>query len=47
MQILAAGVSDVGQQREHNEDSFAILPEFDLYIVAVTPFRLLKGENAY
>jgi protein phosphatase len=34
MQILAAGVSDVGQQREHNEDSFAILPEFDLYIVA-------------
>lgn len=34
MQITAAGVSDVGQQREHNEDSFAILPEFDLYIVA-------------
>lgn len=34
MQIVAAGVSDVGQQREHNEDSFAILPEFDLYLVA-------------
>lgn len=34
MNILAAGVTDVGQQREHNEDSFAILPEFDLYIVA-------------
>ncbi len=34
MQITAAGVSDVGQQREHNEDSFAILPEFDLFIVA-------------
>ena len=34
MNILAAGVTDVGQQREHNEDSFVILPEFDLYIVA-------------
>jgi protein phosphatase len=34
MHIVAAGVSDVGQQREHNEDSFCILPEFDLYIVA-------------
>ena len=34
MHIVAAGVSDVGQQREHNEDSFVILPEFDLYIVA-------------
>lgn len=34
MNIVAAGLSDVGQQREHNEDSFVILPEFDLYIVA-------------
>jgi serine/threonine protein phosphatase PrpC len=34
MNILAAGVTDVGQQREHNEDCFAILPDFDLYIVA-------------
>jgi PPM family protein phosphatase len=34
MQIVAAGVSDVGQQREHNEDSFVILPEFHLFIVA-------------
>ena len=34
MQIVAAGVSDVGQQREHNEDSFCILPEYDLYLVA-------------
>jgi len=34
MDIVAAGVTDVGQQREHNEDSFCILPEFDLYIVA-------------
>lgn len=34
MEIVAAGVTDVGQQREHNEDSFCILPEYDLYIVA-------------
>ncbi len=34
MEIVAAGVTDVGQQREHNEDSFCILPEFGLYIVA-------------
>ncbi len=34
MNIIAAGLSDVGLQREHNEDSFCILPEFELYIVA-------------
>ena len=34
MNIVAAGLSDVGQLREHNEDSFVILPEFDLYVVA-------------
>lgn len=34
MNIVATGLSDVGQQREHNEDSFCILPEYDLYIVA-------------
>lgn len=34
MKIVAAGLSDVGQQREHNEDSFCILPEYDLFIVA-------------
>lgn len=34
MEIRSAGVTDVGQQREHNEDSFCILPEYDLYIVA-------------
>ena len=34
MNIIAAGLSDVGQQREHNEDSFCILPEYDLFIVA-------------
>jgi protein phosphatase len=34
MDIISAGVSDVGLQREHNEDSFCLLPEFELYIVA-------------
>ena len=34
MNVTAAGLSDVGQQREHNEDSFCILPEYDLFIVA-------------
>jgi protein phosphatase len=34
MDIISHGVSDVGLQREHNEDSFCILPEFELYIVA-------------
>ncbi len=34
MNVTAAGLSDVGLQRETNEDSFCILPEFELYIVA-------------
>ena len=34
MRALAAGLTDVGLQRDHNEDSFAIAPEFNLYIVA-------------
>jgi len=34
MNLIAAGLSDVGLQREINEDSFCILPEFELYIVA-------------
>src|SRR6187399_1360721 len=34
MRALAAGISDVGLQRDHNEDSFAILREHTLYIVA-------------
>ena len=34
MNITAAGLSDVGQEREHNEDSFCILPEYCLYVVA-------------
>jgi serine/threonine protein phosphatase PrpC len=34
MRAIAAGISDVGLQRDHNEDSFAILKEQTLYIVA-------------
>jgi protein phosphatase len=34
MRAIAAGLSDVGLQREHNEDSFIVLNDFDLYVVA-------------
>jgi protein phosphatase len=34
MRAVAAGLSDVGLQREHNEDSFIVLNEFDLFVVA-------------
>ncbi len=34
IRAVAAGLSDVGLQREHNEDSFVVLKEYDLYVVA-------------
>lgn len=34
MRSEAAGTTDVGLQREHNEDSFVVVPEHHLYIVA-------------
>jgi PPM family protein phosphatase len=34
MRAKAAGISDVGLQREHNEDSFAVVPQHELFIVA-------------
>src|SRR5512143_2843780 len=34
MRAVAFGISDVGLQREHNEDSFSVLPEYGLFIVA-------------
>jgi len=34
VRAVAAGVTDVGLQRDHNEDSFAILEDHTLYIVA-------------
>ena len=34
MRAIAAGLSDVGKQRAHNEDRFILLPEFSVYVVA-------------
>ncbi|APR76550.1 Protein serine/threonine phosphatase PrpC, regulation of stationary phase [Minicystis rosea] len=34
MRAIAAGLSDVGKQRVHNEDRFILLPEFSVYVVA-------------
>jgi protein phosphatase len=34
IRVIAAGRSDVGLQREHNEDSFALLDRHVLYVVA-------------
>src|SRR5450432_3507434 len=34
MRAVAAGVTDVGLQRDHNEDAFAILEDHTLYLVA-------------
>jgi protein phosphatase len=34
MRAIATGLSDVGLQREHNEDSFIVLSDYDLFIVA-------------
>lgn len=34
MRAVAAGLTDVGLQRDHNEDSFALVPAHDLFVVA-------------
>jgi protein phosphatase len=34
MRAIAAGLSDVGRQRVHNEDRFILLPEFSVFVVA-------------
>ena len=34
MRAIAYGMTDVGLQRDHNEDSYAVLSEYGLYIVA-------------
>jgi PPM family protein phosphatase len=34
MRAIAAGLSDVGKQRVHNEDRFILLPEFSVFAVA-------------
>lgn len=34
MRAIACGRTDIGLQREHNEDSFLVLPEHGLFVVA-------------
>lgn len=34
MRAIAAGISDVGRARLHNEDRFILLPEFNVFVVA-------------
>jgi len=34
MRVVASGLTDVGLQREHNEDCFAVVPQHDLFVVA-------------
>ena len=34
MRAVAAGLTDVGRQRHHNEDRFILLPEFNVFVVA-------------
>jgi PPM family protein phosphatase len=34
IRVIAAGLSDVGLHREHNEDSFALIDQHGLYLVA-------------
>ena len=34
MRAVAAGLTDVGRERKHNEDRFILLPEFGVFVVA-------------
>lgn len=34
MRAIAAGLTDIGRERNHNEDRFILLPEFNVYVVA-------------
>src|SRR4051794_17393440 len=34
MRAVAAGVTDVGKERDHNEDRFVLVPEFEVFVVA-------------
>jgi len=34
MRAVAAGLTDVGKERDHNEDRFVLLPEFGVFMVA-------------
>jgi serine/threonine protein phosphatase PrpC len=46
LRIEAFGATDVGRQREHNEDAFAVEPELGLYIVADGIGGAASGEVA-
>ena len=34
MRSIAAGQTDIGRERNHNEDRFILLPEFNVFVVA-------------
>jgi len=46
LRIEAAGQTDVGRKRNHNEDSFAVFPDLGLYIVADGMGGHASGEVA-
>ncbi|MEB2314008.1 MAG: Stp1/IreP family PP2C-type Ser/Thr phosphatase [Sorangiineae bacterium] len=46
MRIEVAGQTDVGRKRNHNEDNFAILAEYGLYVVADGMGGHASGEVA-
>ncbi len=46
MKLVAAGLSDVGQERDHNEDSYAVEEPMGLFIVADGMGGHLAGEVA-
>jgi protein phosphatase len=46
LRIEVAGQTDVGRKRTHNEDNFAIMPEFGLYVVADGMGGHASGEIA-
>ena len=46
MEVLASGISDLGLQREGNEDSFSVESPLGLYVVADGMGGHLAGEVA-
>ena len=46
MRIEVAGETNVGRKRNHNEDNFALMPEFGLYMVADGMGGHASGEVA-
>ncbi|MBI4701483.1 MAG: Stp1/IreP family PP2C-type Ser/Thr phosphatase [Deltaproteobacteria bacterium] len=46
MRIEVAGETNVGRKRNHNEDNFALMPEFGLYLVADGMGGHASGEVA-